>query len=72
MKFVLGMDLFILLTASAAEIGFQVGSCWDGLGHSLGLPLLSYLTGPVQHFKAAILDAWRIKVAADLCGRRGL
>ena len=27
--------------------------------------------GPVQHFKAAILDAWRDKVAADLCGREG-
>ena len=36
-----------------------------------GLPLLSNLTGPVQHFKAAILDAWRNKVAADLCGRDG-
>ena len=29
------------------------------------------LAGPVQHFKAAVLDAWRNKVAADLCGREG-
>ena len=51
-----------LLTASAAEIGFQ----WDPL--ALGwsgpcLPLLSNLAGPVQHFfKAAILDGWRIRL----------
>ena len=35
------------------------------------LPLLTNLAGPVQHFKTAILDAWRNKVAADLCGREG-
>ena len=38
------------------------------LGLGLGLPLLSNLAGPVQHFRAAILDAWRNKVAADPCG----
>ena len=47
-----------LLVSSAAEIGFR----WDP--HSLawhrpGLPLLSNLAGPVQHFRAAILDAWQ-------------
>ena len=36
-----------------------------------GLHLLSNLAGPIQHFKAAILDAGRFKVAADLCGREG-
>ena len=36
-----------------------------------GLPMLSNLAGPIQHVKAAILDAWRNKVAADLCGREG-
>ena len=36
-----------------------------------GLPLLSNLAGPIQHFKSALLDAWRNKVAADLCGRKG-
>ena len=35
------------------------------------LPLLSNLAGPIQHFQAAILDVWRNKVAADLCGREG-
>ena len=27
--------------------------------------------GPVQHFRAAIQDAWQNKAAADLCGRKG-
>ena len=55
-----------LLSAGAAEVGFQ----WDpaALAWSRpGLPLLSNLAGPLQHFKAAILDAWRNKVSADLC-----
>ena len=51
-----------LLLASAAEIGFQ----WDP--HALawvrpGLPFLGNLAGPIQHFRAAIFDAWRNKVA---------
>ena len=57
-----------LLSASAAEIGFS----WDPLALAWsqpGLLLLSYLAGPIQQFKAAVLDAWRNKVAADLCGR---
>ena len=33
--------------------------------------LLSHLAGPVQHFQAAVLDAWHNKAAADLCGREG-
>ena len=33
--------------------------------------MLDNLAGPVQHFRFAILDAWRNKVAVDLCGRRG-
>ena len=36
-----------------------------------GLPMLSNLAGLLQHSKAAILDAWRNKVAADLCGHDG-
>ena len=54
-----------LLSASAAEIGFR----WDppALAWSRpGLPLLSNLAGPVQHFKAALLDAWRIEVAQPI------
>ena len=44
-----------LLSASAAEIGFR----WDPLALAWsrpGLPLLSNLAGPVQHFEAALLD----------------
>ena len=59
-----------LLSASAADVGFQ----WDP--HALawirpGLPLLSNLAGPIQHFRAALLDAWRKKVTTDLCRRQG-
>ena len=36
-----------------------------------GLPQLCNLAGPLQHFKAAILDASRNKVAADFCGQKG-
>ena len=49
-----------LLSTSAAEIGFRWNPC-----------ALANLAGPIQHFKTAILDAWRNKVAADLCGREG-
>ena len=59
-----------LLSAGAAEIGFR----WDPLALSWsqpGLPLHSNLAGPVQQFKAAILDAWRVKVSVDLYGRKG-
>ena len=59
-----------LLSASAAESGFQ----WDPDALAWfrpGLPLLSNLAGPIQHFKSALLDAWRNNVAADLCGTEG-
>ena len=36
-----------------------------------GLPGLGNLAGPIQHFRSAILDAWRNKVAVDLCARKG-
>ena len=29
------------------------------------------LAGPIQHFRAAILDGWRNCVSADLCGWKG-
>ena len=35
------------------------------------MPLLSNLSGPIQHFRGAILGAWRDKVSADLCDRKG-
>ena len=70
MRVVLGHGPIHLLSASAAEIGFRWNPnalAWV----SPGLPMLSNLAGPLQHFKAAILDAWRNKVAADFCGPEG-
>ena len=63
-KVALGMDLFTCSLLVLLMLGFGgILSGWVGLG----LLLLSNLAGPVQHFKAAILDVWRNKVAADLC-----
>ena len=59
-----------MLVESATEIGFQ----WDSrqLGwERLGLRVLSSLVGPFHHFRAALLKAWRGKVTADLCVRKG-
>ena len=59
-----------LLLHSAAVIWFRWDPeelAWD----RLGLPLLSNLSGPIQHFRAAILGAWRDTVSADLCARKG-
>ena len=59
-----------LLCSSAARIGFQ----WNPVALAWirpGLPMLSHIAGPIQYFRSAILDAWRNKVAADLCGRKG-
>ena len=64
----LGHGPIHLPSTSAAEIGFR----WNPVALAWvrpGLPMLSNLAGPIQHFKAAVLDAWRNKAAADLCGR---
>ena len=58
------------MSASAAEIGFRWDPSASGWSRP-GLPLLGNLAGLVQHFKAALLDAWRNEVAVDLCGREG-
>ena len=55
-----------LLASSAADIGFR----WDPhaiSGDGPGLPDLSNLASPTQHFRSAVLSAWQDKVAADLC-----
>ena len=59
-----------LLLQSAAAVGFH----WDSLELAWcrpGLPLLSNLSGPFQHLRAAILGAWRDAVSAELCARKG-
>ena len=59
-----------ILFSSASEVGFRCDPVTLGWSRP-GLPLVSNLAGPVKHFKALILDAWRDKVAADLCDREG-
>ena len=59
-----------LLVDSAAEIGFVWSPEMVGWARE-GLPVLSNLAGPIQHFRAAILEGWRGKVSADLCARKG-
>ena len=47
-----------LLLISAAELGFA----WDGNENGwvrVSLPPLRMMTGPVQHFRSSILEAWR-------------
>ena len=59
-----------LLFQSAAEIGFRwvpEELAWD----RPGLPLFSDLSGPIQHFRAAILGDWRSEVSADVCAWKG-
>ena len=63
-------ELFHLLLQSASTIGFH----WNSLELAWsrpGLPLLSNLSGPFQHFRAAILGARRDAVSAQLCTRKG-
>ena len=59
-----------LLVESAAAIGFSCCSQVPGWNRP-GLPVLSMMAGPIQHFRAAVLDAWRHKVSVDLCSRKG-
>ena len=59
-----------LLLISAAELGFA----WDGGVRGwvrLSLPPLGMMTGPIQHFFSSILDAWRLRVFAQLAERKG-
>ena len=59
-----------LLLESAAEIGFSWCSQVFGWVRP-GLPVLDMVAGPVQHFRSAILDAWRNRVSLSLCSRKG-
>ena len=59
-----------LLVESAAEVGFQWNSCVLGWERA-GLPFFSNMAGPIQHVRAAVLDAWKNKVSSDLCASKG-
>ena len=65
-----GHGLVHLLLISAAEQSFA----WDGNEHGrvlVSLPPLRMMAGPIQHFRSAILEAWRFHVFARLCERKG-
>ena len=64
-KDALGMVLSIFFLPVLLRLGIS-GILVSLLGFGLGLPPLSNLAGPVQHFKGAILEAWRDKVSSDL------
>ena len=59
-----------LLLQSAEELGFFWDSEQAGWIRP-GLPPLRMMTGPVQHFRSAIWQAWQNKVATALCKRKG-
>ena len=59
-----------LLVDSAQEVGLYWDSEQAGWIRP-GLPPLRMTTGPTQHFRGAIWQAWQQKVAADLCKRKG-
>ena len=59
-----------LLLQSASTIGFHLDSLELAWGRP-GLPLLSNLSGPFQHFRSAILGAWMNPVSTKLCARKG-
>ena len=59
-----------VLLISAAELGIA----WDGEEKGwvrFSLPPLRMMTGLVQHFRSAILDAWRLSVFSRLSERKG-
>ena len=59
-----------LLLISAAEIGFA----WDGDEKGwvrVSLPPLRMMTGPIQHFRTVILEAWHFHVLSKLSERKG-
>ena len=59
-----------LLIQSAEELCFFWDSEQAGWIRP-GLPPLRMLSGPIQHFRDAIWQAWQHKVATDLCKRKG-
>ena len=59
--------VLLICLLSADEIGFSYGLAWS----RPGLPLLSLVAGPIQHFRSTILDAWRHRISMYLCSRKG-
>ena len=58
--------------SSGSWTAAQLGFAWDGAERvwvRVFLPFLRMMTGPVQHFRSAVLDAWRFQVFARLSER---
>ena len=53
------------------EIDAEIGFYWSPEMVGWVTEVLSNLAGPIQHFRAAVLEGWRSKVSADLCARKG-
>ena len=57
-----------LLVASALKMGVAWDSAEEGRLRPSLLPL-GILAGSLQHYRAAILDAWRHRASSQLCAR---
>ena len=66
----MGMVLFIFFLQALLRLAF-VGILVLWLGCGLVCPCFVIWLAPFSIFRAALLDAWRNKVTADLCGRKG-
>ena len=66
----MGVSGMVLFTHLSFVLSLLVScgppSCLDASGILSGL---SNLAGPMQHFKCAVLDAWRNEVSANLCAQ---
>ena len=58
---------FLSLLLSWVLLGMVMRKGWV----RVSLPPLRMMSGPVQHFRSAILDAWRFQVFAGLSERQG-
>ena len=58
------------MIASAGRVGFRWDPSMPGWERH-GPPGLSNLAGPIQHFRSAILSAWRDKISGGFCVRNG-
>ena len=66
LRVVRDMVLLICLLKVLLKLGFL-----GALKFQPGLPVLGVLAGPIQHFRAAVLDAWRHRVSMSLCSWKG-
>ena len=65
----------MVLLICLLRVLLRLGLLWLGALRFLGgfglVCLLDMVAGPIQHFRSAVLDAWRNKVSWSLCSRKG-